>query len=136
MIAELRRVQFGCKSEKLDWQIEQLELKLDELEASWAQEATAPPVWPAVHGRREKSCRSKKLARTVAMQLIGRPAQSVSLSGRVVHARRAGLWLAPPSNEVHHQGMDRTAPCRSRKMLTTRKRRCVAMLSPTLQLSF
>ncbi len=32
LIAKLRRMQFGRKSEKLDWQIEQLELKLDELE--------------------------------------------------------------------------------------------------------
>ena len=30
LIAKLRRMQFGRKSEKLDWQIEQLELKLDE----------------------------------------------------------------------------------------------------------
>ena len=41
LIAKLRRMQFGRKSEKLDWQIEQLELKLDELEASRAQQATA-----------------------------------------------------------------------------------------------
>jgi transposase len=37
LIAKLRRMQFGRKSEKLDWQIEQLELKLDELEASRAE---------------------------------------------------------------------------------------------------
>ena len=44
LIAKLRRMQFGRKSEKLDWQIEQLELKLDELEASRAQQAAAAPV--------------------------------------------------------------------------------------------
>lgn len=44
LIAKLRRMRFGRKSEKLDWQIEQLELKLDELVASRAQQATAPPV--------------------------------------------------------------------------------------------
>jgi transposase len=44
LIAKLRRMQFGRKSEKLDWQIEQLELKLDELEASRAQQAAACPV--------------------------------------------------------------------------------------------
>src|ERR1700741_5158873 len=44
LIAKLRRMQFGPKSEKLDWQIEQLELKLDELEASRAQQAAASPV--------------------------------------------------------------------------------------------
>src|SRR3984893_16702427 len=37
LIAKLRRMQFGRKSEKLDWQIGQLELKLDELEASRAE---------------------------------------------------------------------------------------------------
>jgi transposase len=44
LIAKLRRMQFGRKSEKLDWQIEQLELKLDELEASRAQQAMASPT--------------------------------------------------------------------------------------------
>ena len=42
LIAKLRRMQFGRKSEKLDWQIEQLELKLDELQASRAQQLAAP----------------------------------------------------------------------------------------------
>jgi len=37
LIAKLRRMQFGRKSEKREWQIEQLELKLDELEASRAE---------------------------------------------------------------------------------------------------
>lgn len=44
LIAKLRRIQYGRKSEKLDWQIEQLELKLDELVASQAQQAAASPV--------------------------------------------------------------------------------------------
>ena len=43
LIAKLRRAQFGRKSEKLDWEIEQLELKLDELEASRAQQTAASP---------------------------------------------------------------------------------------------
>src|SRR5712664_1223258 len=42
LIAKLRRMQFGRKSEKMDWQIEQLELKLDELQASRAQQLAAP----------------------------------------------------------------------------------------------
>jgi transposase len=46
LIAKLRRMQFGRKSEKLDWQIEQLELKLDELVASRVQQAAASPVSP------------------------------------------------------------------------------------------
>jgi transposase len=44
LIAKLRRMQFGRKSEKLNWHIEQLELKLDELVASRAQQAAASPV--------------------------------------------------------------------------------------------
>jgi chromosome segregation ATPase len=36
-IAKLRRMQFGRKSEKLDHQIEQLELKLEDLQADDAQ---------------------------------------------------------------------------------------------------
>ena len=39
LIAKLRRMQFGRKSEKLDRQIEQLELRLEELEAD---EGAAP----------------------------------------------------------------------------------------------
>jgi transposase len=43
LIAKLRRMQFGRKSEKLDRQIEQLELRLDELEAD---EGAAPVEIP------------------------------------------------------------------------------------------
>src|ERR1700741_2795602 len=44
LIAKLRRMQFGRKSEKVDGQMEQLELKLDELVASRVQQAAASPV--------------------------------------------------------------------------------------------
>jgi transposase len=44
LIAKLRRMQFGRKSEKLEWQIEQLELRLDELETSRAQQLAAAPA--------------------------------------------------------------------------------------------
>lgn len=47
LIAKLRRIQFGRKSEKLDRQIEQLELRLDELQATQA-ENTAASHNPAV----------------------------------------------------------------------------------------
>jgi transposase len=40
LIAKLRRIQFGRKSEKLDRQIEQLELRLDELQATQAEHTT------------------------------------------------------------------------------------------------
>jgi transposase len=41
LIAKLRRMQFGRKSEKLDRQIEQLELRLDELQATHAENPEA-----------------------------------------------------------------------------------------------
>jgi phage shock protein A len=42
LIAKLRRMQFGLSSEKLDRQIEQLELKLEELESRKTQLRTGP----------------------------------------------------------------------------------------------
>src|SRR6202795_5109340 len=47
LIAKLRRMQFGRKSEKLDRQIEQLELRLDELQTTPAENTTASHT-PAV----------------------------------------------------------------------------------------
>jgi transposase len=47
LIAKLRRMQFGRKSEKLDRQIEQLELRLDELQAT-QEENTCASQRPAV----------------------------------------------------------------------------------------
>src|SRR6202035_6120755 len=41
LIAKLRRMQFGRKSEKLYRQIEQLELRLDELQATQAEDTAA-----------------------------------------------------------------------------------------------
>jgi transposase len=46
-IAKLRRLQYGPKSEKLNQQIEQLELKLEELETQQSAEAAALPANPA-----------------------------------------------------------------------------------------
>src|SRR6267378_2184263 len=56
LIAKLRRMQFGRKSEKLDWEIEQLELKLDELEAHRAQH-TAGPLAASTVNRMAKRAR-------------------------------------------------------------------------------
>ena len=42
LIAKLRRMQFGRKSEKVERQIEQLELKLEDLEANRAESAPPP----------------------------------------------------------------------------------------------
>jgi transposase len=60
LIAKLRRMQFGRKSEKLDWEIEQLELKLDELEASRAQQAAASPTPMAVSAANRVTRRARQ----------------------------------------------------------------------------
>jgi transposase len=59
LLAKLRRMQFGRRSEKLAWQIEQLELRLDELEASRTEQETSPAVQPSVatETRRTKPAR-------------------------------------------------------------------------------
>ena len=46
LIAKLRRMQFGRRSEKVAWQIEQLQLQLDELEASRAEQASSSVAGP------------------------------------------------------------------------------------------
>src|SRR5580692_5715129 len=43
LIAKLRRMQFGRSSEKLDWQIEQLELRLEALQQNDAEIVAALP---------------------------------------------------------------------------------------------
>ena len=47
LLVRLRRIQFGRKSEKLDREIAQLELRLDELEATQAEKGVASQT-PAV----------------------------------------------------------------------------------------
>jgi len=54
-IAKLRRMQFGRKSEKLDHQIEQLELQLEDLQADEAETAREMPA--ADQAPRKKSVR-------------------------------------------------------------------------------
>jgi transposase len=65
LIAKLRRMQFGRKSEKLEWQIEQLELKLDELEASRAERG-APSATPTSV---ESNCAKKPVRRPLPAHL-------------------------------------------------------------------
>ena len=55
MIAKLRRMQFGRKSEKLDHQIEQLELQLEDLQADEAEAERKMPE--ADRAPRRKSVR-------------------------------------------------------------------------------
>lgn len=55
MIAKLRHMQFGRKSEKLDHQIEQLELQLEDLQADEAEAAREMPA--ADQAPRKKSVR-------------------------------------------------------------------------------
>jgi transposase len=60
LIAKLRRMQFGRRSEKVAWQIEQLQLRLDELETSRAVQATSVAVEP---GAASEEIGSRKRAR-------------------------------------------------------------------------
>lgn len=55
MIAKLRRMQFGRKSEKLDHQIEQLELQLEDLQATHGEAERERP--PTDKAPRTKFCR-------------------------------------------------------------------------------
>src|SRR5438309_7051312 len=48
LIAKLRRLQFGRSSEKREYQIEQLELQLDELQANQAENTTPSQMLAAV----------------------------------------------------------------------------------------
>ena len=82
LIAKLRRMQFGRSSEKLDRQIEQLELRLEALQQNDAERVAATPEkiasverWPDRRGARyrhiclgkcEPTCRSKRHARIAA----------------------------------------------------------------------
>ena len=59
LLARLRRVQFGRKSEKLDREIEQLELRLDELEAAQA-EKDAPSQTSAVAAPAVRAAKSAR----------------------------------------------------------------------------
>ena len=55
-IAKLRRMQFGRKSEKLDHQIEQLELQLEDLQAD-----EGVPRWPGTSPRSMHGSQKEKL---------------------------------------------------------------------------
>jgi transposase len=59
LLAKLRRMQFGRKSEKLDREIEQLELRLDELEATQAEKVAVSqtPAVVAPHANAAKPAR-------------------------------------------------------------------------------
>jgi hypothetical protein len=83
LIAKLRRMQFGRSSEKLDRQIEQLELRLEALQQNDAEKVAAQPqaiasaepvARPArrpqphtYHGKYEPIYQDKKLAQTAAV---------------------------------------------------------------------
>jgi hypothetical protein len=54
VLAKLRRMQFGRRSEKLDQQIEQLELKLEDLEAEEAVAEAQAPVEVAPRKKAER----------------------------------------------------------------------------------
>ena len=56
MIIQLRRMQFGGKSEKLDRKIEQLELQLEDPEARRAESLRHPPI-PRLRQQKQRAVR-------------------------------------------------------------------------------
>lgn len=72
VLAKLRRMQFGRRSEKLDQQIEQLELKLEDLEA---EEAVAEAQAPMEMAPRKKAERKPLPAHLPREERMQRPAQ-------------------------------------------------------------
>src|ERR1700746_3593095 len=82
LIAKLRRMQFGRKSEKLDRQIEQLELRLDELQATQGEHANGspPPAVGAAPCQRRGETSTKAAARAPAARSAKVSAKAESLS--------------------------------------------------------
>jgi len=79
LIAKLRRMQFGRSSEKLDRQIEQLELRLEELQTSQAEKTAANTfARPAIPNQPVKA--------PVAAGLAGAPAARNRVS--ICHSKR------------------------------------------------
>jgi transposase len=75
LIAKLQRMQFGCKSEKVERQIEQLELKLEELETSRAEhEQEQEPAQPSTARRGKKHSRRPLPAHLVRVTKVHEPA--------------------------------------------------------------
>ncbi|MBB5429530.1 TolA-binding protein [Paraburkholderia sp. JPY158] len=72
LIAKLRRMQFGRKSEKLDRQIEQLELRLEELETD---EGAAPVEIPKTPRAAVEQAPRKPLPETSAARAPNTPAR-------------------------------------------------------------
>jgi len=72
LIAKLRRLQFGRSSEKLSREIEQLELRLEELQTAQAQAATTEGASPPASG--EKRTRKPLPEHLPREQLVHQPA--------------------------------------------------------------
>ena len=77
LIAKLQRMQFGRKSEKRARQIEQLELRLEELQLSSAEQATPQPTTPLLISSFPAKPRRQPLPdhlpRQILSQRIGMP---------------------------------------------------------------
>jgi transposase len=91
VIAKLQRMMFGRKSEKIAHEIEQLELKLEELEAVRAQEASVEPT-PARSDQRS----TRPARRPLPEQLP-----------REIHVHECGITVCPGcGGELHRFGED------------------------------
>ena len=88
VIAKLRRLQFGRSSEKLTREIDQLELRLEELQTAQAQAPTvAPPLAPP---EREKPARKPLPEHLPREQVVHQPACACPDCGGTAAADRRG----------------------------------------------
>jgi transposase len=92
LIAKLRRMQFGRKSEKLDRQIEQLELRLEELEAD---EGAAPIEIPKTPRTAAEQTPRKPLPEHLSREIRTHLPESVGKCTHHYHTSRA----PPPYSE-------------------------------------
>ena len=83
LIARLQRMQFGPKSEKLAQQIEQLELRLEELQSEPSEDSS--PIAPANNGGCRVQCRFAR--RSHMKRIVGSVAICVWLLGVSIQAQ-------------------------------------------------
>ena len=100
-IAKLQRMQFGRKSEKIDRQIEQLELRLEDLQADDGAATVDAPTGPAQKpaSRRDASpfrniCRAKTLFISPTTRAVRNAAARLATSARTF-----------PSNSTMYRGI-------------------------------
>jgi Transposase C of IS166 homeodomain len=104
-IAKLRRMQFGRSSERLTRQIEQLELRLEELEAGEAEEITKAATEDRPLPIREGTGQSVSRCRTICR--VRRPCTSQSTTAPAPVQPAAAKWLGSAKTSPRSSTMSR-----------------------------